>query len=48
MRKPAAWRLAAAARKRFTPDELFITELTPVLGLHSGPDALGLAYCSGI
>jgi DegV family protein with EDD domain len=42
-----AWELAKAVRKRFSPDELITTELTPVLGIHAGPDALGLAYSTG-
>ncbi len=43
-----AWELRKAARERFDPDELIISELAPVLGIHAGPDALGLAYSSGI
>ncbi|MEJ2413346.1 MAG: DegV family protein [Anaerolineales bacterium] len=42
-----AWELAKAVRRRFSPDELITAELTPVLGIHTGPDALGLAYSSG-
>jgi DegV family protein with EDD domain len=42
-----AWELAKAVRKRFSPDELITTELTPVLGTHAGPDALGIAYSVG-
>jgi DegV family protein with EDD domain len=42
-----AWELAKAARERFSPDELITTELTPVLGIHAGPDAVGLAYSTG-
>jgi fatty acid-binding protein DegV len=42
-----AWELAKAVRERFSPDELITTELTPVLGIHAGPDALGLAYSTG-
>ena len=29
---------------RFAFDECFITELSPVMGTHAGPDALGIAY----
>lgn len=43
-----AWELAKEVRERFSPDELLTTELTPVLGIHAGPDALGLAYSTGI
>ena len=42
-----AWELAKAVRQRFSPDELITTELTPVLGTHAGPDAVGLAYSTG-
>ena len=42
-----AWELAKQVRERFAPDELITTELTPVVGIHAGPDALGLAYSSG-
>lgn len=43
-----AWELAKATRERFRPDELITSELNPVLGIHAGPDALGLAYASGV
>lgn len=43
-----AWQLARAVRDRFKPDELITSELNPVLGIHVGPDALGLAYASGV
>ncbi len=39
-----AWDLMHLAQKRFEPDELILSELTPVLGIHTGPDALGIAY----
>lgn len=39
--------LMHSVQKRFEPDELILTELTPVLGIHTGPDALGIAYSSG-
>jgi DegV family protein with EDD domain len=42
-----AWELVKEVRQRFSPDELITSELTPVLGIHAGPDALGLAYSSG-
>ena len=42
-----AWELAKEVRQRFSPDELITSELTPVLGIHAGPDALGLAYSTG-
>jgi DegV family protein with EDD domain len=45
--EPWAWELAKAARERFQPDEIITSELTPVLGIHTGPDAIGLAYSFG-
>ena len=42
-----AWELAKQVRQRFSPDELITSEITPVLGIHAGPDALGLAYSTG-
>ena len=42
-----AWELTKQVRERFAPDELISSELTPVLGIHAGPDALGLAYSTG-
>lgn len=42
-----AWELAKQVRQRFSPDELITSELTPVLGIHAGPDALGIAYSTG-
>jgi DegV family protein with EDD domain len=42
-----AWELSKAVRERFSPDELLIAELTPVLGVHAGPDTFGIAYSTG-
>ena len=43
-----AWNLMSAARDRFDPDEMFVSELNPILGIHVGPGAIGLAYSSGL
>lgn len=43
-----AWELAKEVRDRFNPDELITSELSPVLGIHAGPDAVGLAYAPGV
>lgn len=43
-----AWELSKAAPGRFHPDEFIMSELSPVLGIHAGPDAVGLAYASGV
>jgi DegV family protein with EDD domain len=42
-----AWELSKEVRLHIRPDELIVSELTPVLGIHAGPDALGIAYSSG-
>ena len=45
---PAAARdLADAVRQRFQPDELLITEFTSVMGAHTGPGFVGVAFFSG-
>lgn len=36
--------LAEEVRKRFQPEELIISGLTPVLGTYAGPGVLGVAY----
>jgi len=42
---------AIALRNRissqFDCDELFITEFTPVMGVHTGPGVIGIAFYSG-
>lgn len=43
----AAYQLAKAVQERLAPDELITSELTPVLGIHTGPDSVGIAYSSG-
>ena len=43
----AAKSLAAALRERFQPEELLITESTSVMGAHTGPGFVGVAYFSG-
>ena len=32
---------------RFDCTELFITEFTPVMGVHTGPGVIGVAFYSG-
>lgn len=40
-----AQRLARMVKKRFHPIEFFVAPLTPVMGAHTGPGTLGIAYC---
>ena len=45
---PAAARdLAAAIRQRFEPEELLLTEFTSVMGAHTGPGFVGVAFFTG-
>jgi DegV family protein with EDD domain len=38
--------LAELVRRRFSPAELFVTEFTSVMGVHTGPGFVGLAFYS--
>jgi DegV family protein with EDD domain len=40
--------LKAAALERFAPEEILVNELSPVLSVHTGQGALGVAYSSGL
>lgn len=40
--------LADKVRARFNPDELFDSEVSPVLGTHAGPGTLGIAFMIGM
>jgi DegV family protein with EDD domain len=40
--------LLAEAEKRWTPVEALMAEASPVVGTHTGPGTVGLAYCAGI
>jgi len=42
-----ASKLASEVTSRFDCAELFITEFTPVMGVHTGPGVLGVAFYSG-
>lgn len=46
--EPLAWELKAAAEERFHPEELIVQQLNPILAIHAGPGAFGLAYSSGL
>jgi len=43
-----AHELMSALKLRFEPDELFLVELNPILGIHAGPGSIGIGYCSGL
>lgn len=40
--------LANEVRSQLNPDELITGEVEPVQGVHTGPDAVGLVYSSGV
>jgi DegV family protein with EDD domain len=42
--REGAEELCQLVRSRFRPDELLVTEFTPVMGVHTGPGFLGLAF----
>ena len=44
----AADKLMAQIKDRFTPDELMVADLSPVIGTHIGPGATGVAYVAGV
>jgi DegV family protein with EDD domain len=43
-----AWQLEQEARAGLAPDELYMVEVSPVLGVHIGPGSLGLAFSFGV
>jgi fatty acid-binding protein DegV len=40
--------LLNSATQQLNPVETFFTEISPVLGTHTGPGTVGLAYMAGI
>jgi DegV family protein with EDD domain len=36
------------AVSRVNPDETYFGEITPVIGTHTGPGVVGIAYCEGL
>ncbi|MBN1148819.1 MAG: DegV family protein [Anaerolineales bacterium] len=40
--------LLAKTREHFDADELFLTEVSPVIGTHAGPGTIGLAFMAGM
>lgn len=43
-----AFEIRKLIEERIQTDELILEELTPILGIHTGPGAIGLAYCFGM
>ncbi len=43
-----AFELRRVVQEELEPDELIMQELTPILGIHTGPGAVGLAYSFGL
>jgi fatty acid-binding protein DegV len=44
----AAFDLRRLVEARLAPDELILKEVSPILGIHMGPGALGMAYSIGL
>jgi DegV family protein with EDD domain len=40
--------LLAMAEQKFNPDELILASISPVLGTHTGPGSIGIAYVAGV
>ncbi len=40
--------LMAEIKKRFDPTELMLADLSPVIGTHTGPGTVGVAYVAGV
>ncbi|NIS80505.1 MAG: DegV family EDD domain-containing protein [Anaerolineales bacterium] len=43
-----AYELRKTIEDLINPDELILEQLNPILGIHTGPGALGLAYCLNV
>jgi DegV family protein with EDD domain len=44
----AAEKLLKDIKQKFTPDEIMVADLSPVLGTHIGPGAVGVSYVAGV
>jgi len=44
----SASNLLNTIKEEFTPDEIFIANISPVLGTHIGPGTVGVAYVAGV
>jgi fatty acid-binding protein DegV len=44
----SAAHLLAEIKKHFKPNEIMLANLSPVLGTHTGPGTVGVAYVAGI
>ena len=40
--------LLAEIKKHYTPDEILLANLSPVIGTHTGPGTVGIAYVAGV
>ena len=41
-------RLMADIKENFQPKEVMMADLSPVIGTHTGPGTVGVAYCAGV
>jgi len=44
----AAAQLLDEIKRQFTPDEIMLANLSPALGMHTGPGTVGVAYVAGV
>lgn len=44
----SAAKLLTKVKKRFSPDEIMLANISPVLGTHTGPGTVGVAYVAGV
>ena len=44
----SAAKLHEEIKKKFNPDEILLANLSPVLGTHTGPGTVGVAYVAGV
>jgi DegV family protein with EDD domain len=44
----SASHLISEIKKRFEPDEILMANLSPVIGTHTGPGTVGVAYVAGV
>lgn len=43
-----ATNLLSEVERKFNPDELMLSDISPVIGTHTGPSTIGIAYVAGI
>ena len=44
----SANRLLGEIKEKFAPNEIMMANLSPVIGTHTGPGTVGVAYVAGV